>query len=169
MSNTRMRRIFIIGALLVFVPTRLSDALACYSSAVTSGTLSSQQRCRVDLALCTVATKQAKKVTTSGPLSGDLEEAACISSLLARAGDTCSADDAATAHITVGVFHLCEKWDTGGALDHFLAATAQREDFSGEGEGGREDEVVAQGDGFEWGPVWLARVSIHTSCRVRDA
>lgn len=107
---------------------------------------------------------QAKKVKSSGPLSGEREEASCISSLLVRAGDNCSAGDAATAHVTVGVFLLSEEWDTNGALDHFLAATAQREDFWAEGEGKREVGVMARNDGFEWGAVWLAQVSARTSC-----
>lgn len=160
-------------ALFVFVPifNRLTDALACYSSAATAGTLSGRQRCRVDLALCNVAAKQAKEVRTSGPLSGEGEEAACISSLLVRAGDDCSAGDAAAAHVAVGVFRLTEEWDTGGALDHFLAATARREGFpvEGEGEGEREDGIMLRGDGFEWGAVWLTQVGVHTSCSVRDA
>lgn len=156
-------------ALFAPVTTRLADALACYSSAVTTGALSGQQRCRVDLALCTVAAKQAKKVRTSGPLSGEREEAACISSLLVRAGDDCSASDTATAHVTVGVFRLSEEWDTGGALRHFLAATAQHKDFSMEGEGKTQDGAMVQGDGFEWGAVWLAQVSVHIRYSVRDA
>lgn len=168
-QKKRMLRNFIVVrvAYLTPVPTRLTDALACYSSAVTTGALSGQQRCRVDLALCTVAAKQAKKKITSGPLSGEREEAACVSSLLVRAGDDCSASDAATAHVTVGVFRLSEEWDTGGALDHFLAATAQHEEFSMEGEGKRQAGVMVQGDGFEWGAVWLAQVGVHTSCSVR--
>lgn len=166
-----MLRIFIIVRLACLRTDycRLTDALACYSSAATTGTLSGRQRCHVDLALCTVAAMQAKKVKRSGPLSGEREEASCISSLLVRAGDTCSAGDTATAHVAVGVFRLSQEWDTNGALDHFLAATAQREDFSVEGEGKREVGDMVLDDGFEWGAVWLAQVSVHTSCSMRDA
>ena len=154
---------------LVFGPTRPTEAATCYRRATTEGTLSREQRCRVNLALCTATAKQVKKVRSSGPLSREREEAACISSVLAKENDSCSADDAATAHITAGVVRLSQDWDTGGALDHFLAATAQHEDLSGKGDGGVDDGRMVQGDGFEWGAVWLVQVNVYACASVRDA
>lgn len=105
-----------------------------------------------------MATRGSKASTpTGGVLPNEREEADCISAVLLEEVDSCSAADAASAHLTVGVARLSEEWDVSGALDHFLAAASQHERRALDGGGGSRRK--AQSADFEWGAVWLAQVS----------
>lgn len=91
------------------------------------------------------------------------EETECFAGLLLDEEGGCSeAVDQIVreAHITVGVFRLCEEWNVEGALHHFLRATA-----NAHREGGllleeqqEEGQRVPQGYDVGWGAVWLAQV-----------
>lgn len=102
------------------------------------------------------------------------EEAECLSALLLEKeeGSHCcstTVDDSfieEEAHVTVGLFRLCEEWDVSGALHHFLAATTCNYRHRGGSLEEQEEEdmegQVPHKGGFGWGAVWLAQASVFT-------
>lgn len=166
--------------------TRLSEAAACYTRALRADQTTPDQhlRCHLRLALCTIiAAERAKKARArTGGGGGQLtsiseqeqrDEAECLSALLLdEEGTLCSAkadDFVVEAHLTVGMFRLCEEWDVGAALDHFLvAASAKRPDgvsLQGGEEGHGDYQQVPLISDSGWGAVWLTQVgALAMSC-----
>lgn len=157
--------------------TRLSEAAACYTGALRASPRppDRRQRCHLRLALCTVnASEIARKARMRGggggnQLSSSREqqqrvEAECFAALLLDEKGECSEavdEIVQEAHISVGVFRLCEEWDVGGALNHFLMATVNQRrvgSLVGEEDEEEENRSVPQGGDVGWGAVWLAQV-----------
>lgn len=91
------------------------------------------------------------------------EEAECFATVLLDKEEGCSEvvdETVQEAHLTVGVFRLCQEWDVGGTLHHFSMATTD------ESRGGtplqeekeEEDGRVPQAGDAGWGALWLAQV-----------
>ncbi len=95
------------------------------------------------------------------------DEAGCLSALLLDGkGTSCSAavdDFVVGAHLTVGMFRLCEEWDVGAALHNFLVAATAKPRGEGSLQGGEEEkhgdyEQVPLRADPGWGAVWLTQV-----------
>lgn len=152
---------------------------SCYSkTASESDPPGRQQGCNTRIALCREQAAKRISTETSRTEGGGgrprpdsehhREEVECLAgALLVEDGrESCrstSVDNAVRdAHLTVGLFLLCEEWDVDEALHHFSAAAStsrqQQESLAEEEDSRGGGESVRSPDGFEWGLVWLLQV-----------
>lgn len=149
---------------------------SCYSKTASGSDPSGlQQGCNTRIALCRVQAARRTKLRAEGgggrprlDSEHHREKVECLAgALLVEGGrESCLStvvDNALRdAHLTVGMFLLCEEWDVDEALLHFSAAAStsrQRQESLPEEEDSRGGgESVPSRDGTEWGPVWLLQV-----------